>query len=124
MADLLTKAELNALMDEGVEIEIEPQVLVIQGLMDQLQKLVPEPRDNSDIVNVLTSLVEKLNTEVSVKCEPIVESTHHSHNENKIVVDTKPILEAVERLTQRNEYHFTVTRNNRGQIESMDARII
>jgi hypothetical protein len=124
MADTITKEELEELMRSGAEIEIEPQVLVIQGLVDQLAKLTPIPSDHSDIVNVLQDLVNKLNTEVSVKCEPIVESTHHSHNENKIIVDTTPILEAVERLTARCEYRFTIERNNRGQIESMDARII
>jgi len=124
MADTITKEELDELMRSGAEIEIEPQVLVIQGLMEQLEKLTPTRADNSDIVAAIRELVEKLNTEVSVKCEPIVESTHHSHNENKIVVDTAPILEAVERLTARCEYRFTIERNNRGQIESMDARII
>jgi tRNA(Ile2) C34 agmatinyltransferase TiaS len=124
MADTITKEELEDLMRSGAEVEIEPQVLVIQGLMEQLEKLTPAKTDNSDIVAAIRELVEKLNTEVSVKCEPVVESTHHSHNENKIVVDTKPILEAVERLTKKNDYHFTITRNNRGQIESMDARIV
>ena len=124
MADTITREELEQLKREGAEIEIEPTVLVIQGLVDQLADLKPVPRDNSDIVKVLQELVSKLNAEIAVKCEPVVESVHHSHNENKIVIDTKPILEAMERLTKRCEYRFTVERNNRGQIESMDARII
>ena len=124
MGNTLTKEELDKLRSTGAEIEIEPDVLVIQGLVEQLEKLVPTATDNSDIVSALKVLASKLDKELSVKCEPVVESTHHSHNENKIVVDTTPILEAVERLTQRCEYRFTIERNNRGQIESMDARIL
>ena len=50
MADTITKEELDELMRSGAEIEIEPQVLVIQGLMEQLEKLTPTRADNSDIV--------------------------------------------------------------------------
>lgn len=61
---------------------------------------------------------------MAVTVEPIVESTHHSHNDNVIKVDTTPILEAVERLTTHSNYTFTINRDERGRIESMDARVI
>ena len=120
MANMITQAELEALITSGAEIEVEPQVLVIQGLIEQLEKLRPTPEDNSSVVEALTLLAEKLDKTLSVTCEPIVESV----NNNQIVIDTTPILEAIERLTHRCEYRFTIERNNRGQIESMEARVM
>ena len=124
MAKTITQAELDEMRQSGAELEIEPQVLVIAGLVEQLSQMVPKPVDNSEVLGAIHSLVEKLDNAVAVTVEPIVESTHHSHNDNVIKVDTSPILEAVERLTTRNNYHFTINRNQRGQIESMDASII
>lgn len=124
MADTITQAELDEMRRSGAEIEIAPDVVVIEGLVDQLSQMVPAPVDNSEVLGAIHQLIEKLDTAVSVSVEPVVESTHHSHNDNTITVDTTPILEAVERLTSRNDYHFSINRNQRGQIESMDARII
>ncbi len=124
MAKTITQAELNAMRQSGADFEIEPQVLVVDGLVEQLSQMIPKPVDNSEVLGAIHQLITKLDTEVSISCEPVVESTHHSHNDNTITVDTSPILEAVERLTTRSDYHFTVNRDDRGRIESMDARII
>lgn len=124
MGDSITQAELNEMKREGAVLEIEPQVLVIDGLVEQLSQMIPAPVDNSEVLGAIHQLIDKLDNAVSVSVEPIVESTHHSHNKNEIKVDTSPILEAVERLTSRNDYHFSINRDDRGRIESMDARII
>lgn len=120
----ITRKELEALKAEGAELEIEPQRMVMEGLVDALAPLIPAPVDNSEILNALYKLIDKLDTSTTVKCEPVVESEHHSHNKNEINVDTAPILAAVEKLTQRPNYTFTINRDARGRIESMDARII
>lgn len=124
MADTISQAELEEMRRAGAEIEIEPKVLVVKGLIEQLSQMIPEPVDNSEVLGAIHQLIKKLDNEVSVSCEPVVESTHHSHNDNTIVVDTAPILEAVERLTVKSDYHFTITRDQRGRIESMDAKVI
>ncbi|MDC0600109.1 hypothetical protein OAO65_02245 [Flavobacteriales bacterium] len=124
MGDTITQAELDEMRRCGAEIEIDPDVVVVEGLVEQLSQMVPAPVDNSEVLGAIRALVDKLDNAVTVQCEPIVESTHHSHNENKIVVDTTPILEAVERLSVRSNYQFSINRDDRGRIESMDARII
>lgn len=124
MSETISQAELLELQKAGAKLEIEPQVLVIAGLVEQLSQMIPEPVDNSEVLGAIHKLVEKLDNAVTIQCEPIVESTHHSHNDNQIVVDTSPILEAVERLTACNDYHFSINRDDRGRIESMDARVI
>jgi hypothetical protein len=124
MGDTISQAELQELQASGATLEIEPQTLVIAGLVEQLSQMIPAPVDNSEVLGAIQQLITKINTEVSVKVQPLVESVHHSHNNNQIKVDTSPILEAVERLTSRNDYHFSITRDDRGRIESMDARIV
>lgn len=123
MGDSITQAELDALKADGAVLEIDPQVLVIEGLVEQLKQMVPASVDNSEVLGAIHQLIAKLDNAVSVTVEPVVESTHHSHNKNEITVDTSPILEAVERLTARCNYHFTINRDDRGRIESMDASI-
>lgn len=118
MADSITREELAAIQAGGGEVEVEPQRITVEGLVESLAHLVPRPADHSEIVGVLNQLVERVNTTVS--CDPVVESVNH----NQVVVDTTPILRAVEKLCQRPNYQFTVNRNARGQIESMDARIV
>lgn len=120
----ITRKELEALKASGADVEIEPQRLVLDGLAETLATAIPAPVDNSEVLSALYKLIDKLDTSTTVKCEPVVESTHHSHNDNKINVDTAPILEAVEKLIHRPNYQFTVNRDSRGRIESMDARIV
>ena len=88
MADTITQAELDEMRRSGAEIEIEPDVVVVEGLVDQLSQMVPKPVDNSEVLGAIHQLIKKLDNEVSVTCEPVVESTHHSHNDNTIMVDT------------------------------------
>lgn len=120
----ITKKELDELKASGAEIEIEPQVLVIDGLINQLSKLEPKHVDLSEVVSSLQDIVRNINRELTVKCEPVVESIHHSHNNNEILIDTKSIIEAIDRLKTRNEYRFIINRDARGRIESMDARLM
>ena len=118
--DNISQHELMMMQMDGAEIEMEPDTIIVEGLLDQLAKLVP--KDNADIVAALKALV--LTPHVTVDCTPIVESIHHSNNINNVSVDTTPIQQVMERLVQRHEYTFTVNRDSRGRIESMDARII
>ena len=122
----VSQQELKAMQRAGADIEYGPkpvQRIAIEGLTDQLRDLAP---DNTEVLTAIHQLIETLTNSASVDCTPQIECTPRveSVNNNRVVVDTTPILEAVERLTHKSDYHFTINRDGRGRIESMDAKIL
>ena len=113
----LSKKELEKLKEGGAELEYEPRRIQIEGLLEAMGNL---KQDNSEVLTTLRDLISKIDQSPSVEVAPSFDAVNH----NKVVVDTTPILDAVERLTARPNYRFTVNRNPRGQIESMDAEVI
>ena len=120
--DNISREELKALMDDGAEVEFgpeEPQRVIVEGLMDVIDKVAP---DNTEVLQAIHGLIQKLNINVAPVFNvpvPSVESLNNNYNDNKIVVDTQQIADAM--IKEPVNYRFTVTRDNRGAIESMDA---
>lgn len=121
----MTRQELHEMEDDGAEFEIEPQRMVVEGLIEQLRALVP---DNSEVLSEIRRLTEAISNLAAhstvVECTPQIDCTPIINPVNNVSVDMAPLTQAVERLMQRPNYRFTVTRNNRGFIESMDAEAI
>ena len=120
----ITLEELAERRASGASVEMSPQKIVIEGLLDQLRGLAP---DNTEVLEAIRILVEKIDSTAVVAAInkiPETEVMNNNYNDNSVVVDTTPILEAVERLTHKHDYHFTVNRDKRGRIESMDAVIV
>ena len=118
----LSREELEDLKESGAEIEIEPQRLVVEGLIEQLKALVP---DNSEVLSEIRKLTEAISNLAAhstvVECTPTIDCTPRVESVNNVTVDTTPLIQAMDRMMQRPNYRFTVHRNNRGFIESMDA---
>ena len=120
----ITLEELAERRASGASVEMSPQKIVIEGLLDQLRGLAP---DNTEVLEAIRILVEKIDSTAVVAAInkiPETEVMNNNYNDNSVVVDTTPILEAVEKLTHKQNYHFTVNRDKRGRIESMDAEIM
>ena len=120
----ITLEELAERRASGASVEMSPQKIVIEGLLDQLKGLAP---DNTEVLEAIRILVEKIDSTAVVAAInkiPETEVMNNNYNDNSVVVDTTPILEAVEKLTHKQNYHFTVNRDKRGRIESMDAEIM
>lgn len=122
----ISQKELREMQLAGAKVSVGPkpvQRVSVEGLADQLRSLTP---DNSEVLEAIRTLVETLSNSTVVECAPQIECTPRveSVNNNRVLVDTTPILEAVERLTQKSNYHFTINRDGRGRIESMDARVL
>lgn len=121
----LTMRELQELKKAGAEVEFEPQRMVVEGLIDQLRALVP---DNSEVLSEIRKLTEAIvnlsGNSTVVECTPQIDCTPHVESVNNVSVDMTPLTQAMERLMQRPNYKFTVTRNGRGLIESMDATVV
>lgn len=120
----MTKQEMHEMEDDGAEFEIEPQHLIVEGLIEQLKALTP---DHSQMIAELRRLTDAISNMPShdtlVECNPQIDCAAPVTN-NKIMVDTTPISQALERMMHRPDYRFTVVRNNRGLIESMTAEVI
>lgn len=121
----LTMRELEELKMAGAEVEVEPQRMVVEGLIEQLRALVP---DNSEVLSEIRKLTEAITSlsgqSTIVECTPQIDCTPQVNPVNNVVVDTTPILQAVDRLMHRPDYKFVVHRNARGFVESMDAMVI
>lgn len=120
----MTKQEMHEMECDGAEFEIEPQHLIVEGLIEQLKALTP---DHSQMIAELRRLTDAISNTPShdtlVECNPQIDCAAPVTN-NKITVDTTPISQALERMMHRPDYRFTVVRNNRGLIESMTAEVI
>jgi hypothetical protein len=118
----ITRKELEEMKMAGAEIEIEPQRMVVEGLIDQLRALVP---DNSEVLSEIRKLTEAITNLAAhstvVECTPQIDCTPVVNPVNNVTVDMTPLTQAMDRMMHRPNYRFTVHRNNRGFIESMDA---
>lgn len=120
MADISSE-ELQELLSSGAEVEMcemPPQRVIVEGLRDVLDKVAP---DNTEVLQAIYSLICKLNLAVTVPV-PSVENLNNNYNDNKIVVNTDAIAQVMSRKPPN--YRFTVVRDNRGLIQTMDAEII
>lgn len=121
----LTMRELEELKKAGAEVEVEPQHMVVEGLIDQLRALVP---DNSEVLSEIRKLTEAIINLAAhstiVECTPQIDCTPVVNPVNNVTVDMTPLMQAMDRMMHRPDYKFTVTRNNRGFIESMDATVV
>ena len=121
----LTMRELEELKKAGAEVEVEPQRMVVEGLIDQLRALVP---DNSEVLSEIRKLTEAIvnlsGQSTVVECTPQIDCTPHVESVNNVTVDMTPLMQAMDRLMHRPDYKFVVHRNARGFVESMDATVV
>jgi len=70
----ISREELEEMRKSGAEIEIEPQRLVVEGLIEQLKALVP---DNSEVLSEIKKLTEAISKLAAhstvVECTPTID---------------------------------------------------